>query len=94
MEVRSDCWLLCSLLKRFAAALCWCLRSSLTVLSDHGFPPSGRCHGDDGGQHPGPGAPAPLQAGRHQEREERRREMEFVPKARYEDWGEERDDDL
>ena len=30
----------------------------------------------------------------HQEREERRGEMEFVPKARYEDCGEERDDDL
>ena len=33
-------------------------------------------------------------AERHQERDERRREMEFVPKARYEDCGEERDDDL
>ena len=30
----------------------------------------------------------------YQEREERRGEMEFVPKARYEDCGEERDDDL
>ena len=33
-------------------------------------------------------------AERHEQREERRREMEFVPKARYEDCGEERDDDL
>ena len=31
---------------------------------------------------------------RHQEREERRRELKFVPKARFEDWDQERTDDL
>ena len=31
---------------------------------------------------------------RHQEREKRRREMEFVPKQRFEGWAEERVDDL
>ena len=41
-----------------------------------------------------PGIPRFGGRGSAEEREERRREMEFVPKARYEDWGEERDDDL
>ena len=31
---------------------------------------------------------------RHQQREDRRREMEFVPKARFEGWDQERVDDL